>query len=135
VEESLVALLLADAGLEALVTNRINWNVKPQASGLPAIILTEASGTPDYHAQGPSGLVESRVQVDVWGKTYGQMKTVARAVEARLSGMREISGGTQFQGAFLQSSRASFEEGSGGVQMHRSSMDFMVHHRKVQGNG
>lgn len=130
-EEDLIALLLADAGTAALVGNRITWSTRPQASQLPALVLSKVSAARDYHLQGPSGLNESRVQVDAWGSSFGTVIRAARAVEAALSGLRATHRSTIFQGAFLESERQSFEEASGGAQVHRISMDFILHHRKV----
>lgn len=130
-EEAFVALLLADAGTTALVGNRVNWNVRPQSAALPAIVLTNVSRQDDYHSQGPSGYVQSRVQVDCYGTTFGAAVGVSRAVKARLSGLRTVQGGTHFLGVFVDSERQSYEEGSGGVWMHRVSIDFMVHHKET----
>ena len=130
-EESFVALLLADAGTTALVGNRMNWNARPQGNALPAIVLTNVSRQTDYHSQGPSGYVQSRVQVDCYGATYGSSIALSRAVQARLSGLRMVQGGTHFLGVFVDSERQSYEEGSGGVWMHRVSIDFMVHHKET----
>ena len=130
-EESLVALLLADAGLTALVGNRVNWNVRPQGNALPAVVLTKVSGVADYTMQGPSTYEQSRVQVDCYASTFLASVTAARAVTAKLSGLRTVQGGTEFLGVFKDSERQSHEEGSGGVWMHRVSLDFLVHHRSA----
>ena len=43
-EEALVAYLLANAGLTAIVGNRINWTTRPQGAAVPAVVLTKVSG-------------------------------------------------------------------------------------------
>ena len=128
-EEALVAFLLADAALAALVVKRINWQTRPQGEALPAIVLQRVSGVRDYAMAGPTGLVESRVQVDCWGKTHASALAVARRVRALLSGLRTEVSGTQLQGTFVLLERHSFEKESDGAQaLHRVMMDFQIWH-------
>jgi len=47
-EEALIAKLLADAGVSALVGTRIYPGVRPQAGPLPAIVFNLISATPSY---------------------------------------------------------------------------------------
>jgi len=120
-EEALIAFILADTGVQAAVGNRVYWVQRPQASEVPAIVLTRISGDRDYHTQGPSGLVSSRVQADVYGKTYAAAKTAGRALIARLSGHK----GGMFQGAFVDGERDFYE---GDQALHRVSIDFLLSH-------
>ncbi|MBB4001592.1 DUF3168 domain-containing protein [Aurantimonas endophytica] len=130
-EEALAAHLLATAGLTALVGNRVNWNARPQASATPSVVLTRVGGTPDYTMAGASGLVETRVQIDAWGKTYSSAIGVSRAVKTVLSGFSATVGAIMFQGSFLESERQSFEQGSGGEEFHRVSLDFIIWHKET----
>lgn len=127
-EEALVAFLLADAGLSALVSDRITWGSRPQASALPAVVLHRIDGLRSYSADGPSGLVSSRVQVDCWGASYGSAKGLGRAVIARLSGYVGTTGGVQFQAAFAIDERDGYERGDSGADIYRSSIDFDIWH-------
>jgi hypothetical protein len=132
-EEALVAHLLADVVLAALVVDRITWAVRPQGSTLPALVLTRIDGLPDYTMAGPSGLVSSRIQVDSWAQTYAAAKDAARAAEAALSGIDvEIGDGnspatvTTLRGGFKQGERDDFEKSAGGVELYRVSQDFII---------
>lgn len=128
-EEALVDFMLRDAGLAALVATRINWQARPQGDALPSISLQRVSGVRDYAMQGPTGLVESRVQVDCWGSTYASALAVARSVRDLLSGVRRNLGSTQLQGAFIDSERHDFEkDGNAAEGFHRVSMDFQIWH-------
>ena len=129
-EEALSAYLLADAGLTVLVGNRVNWNARPQAQASPSVVLTRVGGTRDYTMAGASGLVESRIQVDCWGETFGSSIGVSRAVTAALSGLQTTIGGIRLHGSFIESERQSYEQGSGGEDFHRVSLDFIIWHKE-----
>lgn len=126
-EAALLARLLATAGITALVSQRINWSRRPQGETLPAIVLHRIDGAPDYHLTGASGLVESRVQVDCWGSSYGSAKTVARQVEAAVSGARFTQGSIRFDAILILDERDStFDDNN--TAIFRTSLDLAVHH-------
>jgi hypothetical protein len=127
-EEALVAYLLDDASLSALVADRITWTIRPQGSTLPAVVLTGVDALPDYTMSGPSGLVSSRLQVDCWAMTYAGGKQIARAVEAALSGIDVVRGGVALRGGFKQGERDSFEKSTGGTELYRVSEDYIIWH-------
>jgi hypothetical protein len=129
VEEELVNWLLAHAALAELVADRIKWSVLPQGLARPAVVLSRVSGARDYTTQGRSGLVDSLVQVDCWGGTYGEAKLAARAVVTALDGLTR----EPFRGAFVEAERDSFEQGdgpqgSGAADFFRTSLDVRVWH-------
>lgn len=126
-EAALLARLLATAGLTALVSTRINWGRRPQGETLPAVVLHRIDGSPNYHLTGSSGLVESRVQVDCWGSTYGSAKAVARQVEAAVSGLRFTRGAIRFDVILILDERDStFDENN--EPIFRTSLDLGVFH-------
>lgn len=122
-----MALLLNAAGVTALVSTRIYWGRAPQADpARPYVVLQRIDGTRDYHMQGPSGYVASRVQVDVYGDTYTATKRATRAAVTALSGHR----GGIFQGIFIDSERDLPAADAGEVtNLFRTSVDIMVHHK------
>jgi len=125
-EAALIAKLLATAGITALVGQRISWSRRPQGEALPAIVLHRIDGAPDYHLTGASGIVESRVQVDCWGASYGSAKAVARAVEAAVSGQRFTQGAIRFDAILILDERDStFDETT---PLFRTSLDLGVFH-------
>ena len=126
-QESLTALLLADTAIAGLTGNgdRLYWNVGEQGKPDPMAVLYLISGVPDYHMQGASGLVESRVQIDCRAGTVAEALALARAIEARLSGYRGTRDGIKFMGIFKQSERARFDpDPAPGVHMH--SADYQI---------
>lgn len=128
-KEALRAILAADAGVAALVADRIAWAARPRDAALPSIALHRISGPRDYVMSGPSGLVNSRVQVDCWATTNREATLVARAVTAALSGLRTTVDGVQFQGAFIDNEIDYAEEGSAPDELlYRVSIDFLISH-------
>lgn len=128
-EEALRSYLLAGSDIAALVAARIHWVRSPQGAASPRVVLYRISGLRDMHMQGPSGLVASRVQVDCIGGSYGSAKTVARAVEARISGFSGTAFGTEFQGCFLIGERDDFEDTDTPDKLFRTSLDFNIWHK------
>lgn len=100
-EEALTAVLLADEPLRDLVAGRIHWLARPQAESLPAITLQRIGGRRDYRTDGPSGLVESRVQLDAWGARFADAKGAARAAVRMLSGLSGRVADVEFHGVFV----------------------------------
>lgn len=126
-QEALTALLLADTAIAGLTGDgdRLYWNVAGQGKPDPMAVLYLISGVPDYHMQGPSGLVESRVQIDCRAGTVAEALALARAIEARLSGYRGTRDGIKFMGVFKQSERARFDDQPApGTHMH--SADYQI---------
>jgi hypothetical protein len=118
-EEAITALLASVAG------GRRYWVRAPQQAGRPFVVLNRISGLPDYHSQGPSGYVASRVQADCYAETYTAAKQVARAVKAALSGYR----GGILQGVFADNERDLPAADAGEVKyLFRTSLDLIVHH-------
>jgi len=131
---ALTSRLLTAPGVIAVVDDRISWGRRAQGGVLPAIVLHLINGRPDYHHAGPSGLVESRVQVDCWatdadgsGNANTIAEDVAQAVKASLSGARFSLGGIRFDGVFLSSENEdSFDED--GTPLSRVRLDFIIYH-------
>lgn len=128
-EEALVALLLADAGVAAALGTRIWWARAPQGQpARPYCVLRAISDPHDYHMGGPSGLFRSRIQTDVYGETYAQAKTASRALSAAISGYRGPAGAKTFQGAFIDGGRDLPDEDDAGEHLFAVSFDFILWH-------
>lgn len=123
-EEALLTHLAADAGVLALVADRIVWAARPQGEALPCIVMHRITGDRDYHQLGRSGLVESIVQVDCWADTWLAAKGVARAVITALDTVIA----PPFQKAFVASERDGFEVGDEGAGLHRTIVETRVWH-------
>lgn len=120
-EDELRALLLASGDVTALVGGRINFGTHPQGDPFPAIVLNVISDAEDYHMKGPNGLFQGRVQIDVYGMTYGAAKAASRPVRTLLHCHR----GGGFRLITHVSTRDSREGGTNEVERpFRVGMDF-----------
>ncbi|WP_170295002.1 DUF3168 domain-containing protein [Paracoccus aestuariivivens] len=88
-EEEFRALLTTSSAVMALVAPaNINWGEVPQGARPPAIALHLIDNVDGLTQQGPDGLWQGRVQVDVYDLTFGGATIVARAVRDVLHGYR-----------------------------------------------
>jgi hypothetical protein len=121
-EEAITALLAGVA------SGRRFWVRAPQSAARPFLVLNRVSGVRDYTYQGPSGFVQSRVQVDVYADTYPAAKATARAVRDALSGH---SGGS-IQGIFYDNERDLPAADAGeATHLFRTSLDFTISHTET----
>ena len=125
--EALIAKLLADPGIAALVGTRIYPGVRPQAGPLPAIVFNLISATPSYSDDGEDGIAEKRVQIDCWGVTYTDAKKTARAVTAALSAFGGTVNTVRFRYITLDLEHDMQETGANSESYpFRTSLDFIV---------
>ncbi|MGW9230567.1 tail completion protein gp17 [Pseudorhizobium sp. NPDC055634] len=118
-EETLTSLLASVA------SGRRYWGRAPQTAARPFIVLTRIDGLPNYHMQGASGFVSSRVQIDAYADTFTAATTLARQVKALLSGHK----GGSIQAIFIESERNLPAADAGEVtSLFRTSIDITVHH-------
>ncbi|MFN9110104.1 MAG: DUF3168 domain-containing protein [Bacteroidota bacterium] len=82
--EIVVSLLLDDAGVAALVGNRIFPVLAPQNAVMPNIVVTQISDNDPPHLGGASRLPDSRLSIVSRGSTATEMMNVADAVKAAL---------------------------------------------------
>lgn len=109
---------------------KITWARRSQGSTPPAIVLHLIDGVPDYHAAGPSGLVESRVQADCYGKSYPEAKAAANALKSVTSGTRFAQGSVRFDAIFVADERDdTFDEA--GTALYRVTVDLLIHHALI----
>lgn len=124
-EETLMALLLGATAVTALAGQRIRLGRADQADARPYVVLQKASVQPNYHMQGASGYVATRVQIDCYSDTFTQTTKLARAIKATLSG--RSSG--NIQGIFIESERDLPAADAGSVSnLFRTSIDITVHY-------
>jgi hypothetical protein len=126
-EEAIIARLLADSGVAAIVATRVFPGSRPQGSALPAAVLNRISGGPEYADDGEVGLEQGRMQIDCWAATYGEAKLLARAVTACLSAFEGTINTTTFEFIELENER-DLREGGGNSADYpfRTALDFVV---------
>lgn len=127
-EAAIIRTLLDASAVAEFVDDRVTPVVLDQNGGFPAVVVCRISGGDDMHMQGPSGLREGRIQVDVYGRQaegYAAIKAAAGAVRGVLNGLRATVDNTTIQAAFCDSERDSIED-TGADRLLRVSMDFTV---------
>lgn len=128
-EEALRARLLATAALTNLVDNRVDWAVRPQGKGLPAVALHLIDDRPQMNLSGSSGWSAARVQADCWGRSFKAARDVANIIcrpagAGGLLGLREKLGGIRFRIFVIDRSSDTDTDGQGAI--HRTRVDLNV---------
>jgi hypothetical protein len=77
-------LLVANGAVFALVNDRVSPLVRSQNEPLPCVTLTLVSVVPMNHVAGAPTLDQARVQIDSWGTSYAEVRSVSGAVRAAL---------------------------------------------------
>ena len=119
------ALLVAAAGV-GLPAARINWGAHPQGVALPAVVLNVIDDVAGLILDASDGLSVGRVQVDCYGATYAEAKTLSASVR---SALHAYSGG-RFRLVSHVATRDSREGGTNDAErVFRAGLDFMTHWR------
>lgn len=90
IEEAIYTLLSTDAGITAIVEDRIYPVTMPELEKgktfYPALIFTLTNRERDQTHQGPVPLVRSHYTISCLGPQYFQVKSLAQAVRIALNG-------------------------------------------------
>ena len=113
----LLRTLREDAGLSALLGNKVFALVIPQGTKLPCITFQRIGGMPANTLSGHSGLEEIDLQIDVWARDYDEAKAIAKAVRAAMP-----PSGPRFS-AHLIEDQDLYEDGT---NYFRVNMEFKV---------
>lgn len=113
----LLRTLREDAGLSALVGNKVFALVIPQGTKLPCVTFQRLGGMPANTLSGHSGLEEIDLQIDVWARDYDEAKAIAKAVRAAMP-----PSGPRFS-AHLIEDQDLYEDGT---NYFRVNMEFKV---------
>ena len=86
IDESLIQLLLADAGVVAIAGTRIYSTQAPQGTAMPCIVFTrETQGRGPYmHMSGMTGLIRATYTVSALGESLIDTRNLGRAVRVAL---------------------------------------------------
>lgn len=76
------------AQVEASVASGVPvaWAIAPRDAALPRVVLWKVAGSFETAVDGVTGMRTATIQVDCWGNSYGQAKSLADSVLAGLSG-------------------------------------------------
>lgn len=111
VDDALRTLVLADAGMSALIGERMYPDVLPQGATFPAIRFFEVSLTPLYQHDGDANLDTSRYQFDCYAANRPAAKDVAMVLRTILGGLKKVyRDGVNFQAGFLVNSLSGYDD-------------------------
>ncbi len=114
-ETVLLETLQADEGLRSVVDGRVYALKIPAGSYLPCVSFQRIAGIPANTLGGHSGLERIVLQVDAWGRAYGEAKDVARAVRMAMPARGDVFG------AHLNKDADFYEDGT---NYYRISMEY-----------
>lgn len=122
-ETALLARLVADASVSALIGSRAAWGTRIDAAVLPAIVLTRVTGGRDYHHAGADDLATPVVQIDCLAETYAGAVALANAVIAAVE-----PAGAPFGQSFLRSHQDMTPptKVDGGQRVYRRMLQFDI---------
>lgn len=141
-EKALETILNDNAEITAIVGDNVYPVSMPQEIGeyRGAITFTRISGVRDHAMSGPTGLVESRFEINCYGRqdangsAYANAKDLAKAVRGVVlpaGGFKETVDGVEVQGIFLNDERDSREKPAGGIGwIDRVRLDLTIWHKE-----
>ncbi|HOA28100.1 MAG TPA: DUF3168 domain-containing protein [Arachnia sp.] len=137
--DAIIARLLADPAVASAVADRITPHWAPQGVEPPYIVVSQISATRPHHMGGPSGLVEARVQVDVFAEARAACEALASDVRRALDGYRgAVSAGAStliLQQCHLDNELyelESWDEYAEAPALARVTQDYLIaHHESV----
>lgn len=131
IEEAIVAILKAHAGLNAIVAGRIYPVLLPQTPTLPAVTYQLISDRRDYTHDGDSGLRTASFQFSCWGdgtNGFRNARDAAQQVVNALSGYRGVVSGTEILGCFEMNRTHLYESTT---LTHQQIVDFDISAREA----
>ena len=125
-EEGIYSLLANDAGITALVGNRIFAVQADEAANAPLIVFFGVSTVPVTGISGQNKLTKKRMQFDCYGQVYGDAKAVEKAINHALinfQGTLADTDRTYVNGIQALLSQDLFDSDA---NLYRVSLDFEV---------
>lgn len=125
-EEGIVAFLIADATIHAVVADRIYPMIIPQGATLPCLTYQRIS-TPrivTHDSSGATGdLTNPRFQFDGWAVTQKVAKAIADALRTVLHGKRGAMGGVTIRAALAENEAPEY---IAEAELYRSRSDYII---------
>jgi len=124
-EDGLQTFLVANAGVAALVIDRVQPFPLPQESVMPAITYRRIDAPRMMAHDGPTGFATARIQCDCWGKNYSQAKRTANAVRKACDGYVGLMGSVEIHETEAAGDIDDYEPQ---VELYRTVIDLVILH-------
>lgn len=126
-------ILAATSAVTSLVpSTRITPIKMKQNSTLPAISYYRTEGPRIYSLTGPSGYAHPIVQIDIWGRTYPEVKNITEKVRIALSGYRGVVSGVTVQAIIFLGDQDIVDDQESVLpnEIFHVRTEFKVHHNE-----
>ena len=131
IEEALVAHLLAQTGLAALISRRFFYEELPQGATLPAVTCNKISDIKDHTLTGQSELERPTYQFIAWASTKAGARAVAEQIKSILSDYQGTMGGITVQKIELQTEMSSLEKSPDGTtKVYFEDLEYQINYIK-----
>lgn len=134
IEQGIVAHLLADGPVSAIIGVRVHPGEIPQDTDTPAVVYTRVSTQRDVDLSGPMSFVQVRMRLDLWHTNYAGVKALADAVRVALNGVGLASphllGAEPVQLVYLDND-GDLPDFEGDRRDYRVSQDWIVIHTET----
>ena len=127
-EVAVVAILKADAAVNALIDERVYPLELRQGTQFPAISYQRISTQRDSNMGVDTGVVIARVQVNSYAERYGEAKELNDAVRAALQRYRGTIAGVEILDSFIDN---EFDYRSEAADMYGVLTDYQIHYREI----
>lgn len=121
-------IIAANATANALLNGRVYPGVIDNGKGFPAAAVTRAGTEANATKTGVSGVDFVRVQLDIYGRTYGEAETVSEAVRTALdyySG--SVTSGSDTVNVDHIDYLGTIDNFEDSPELHRVIAEYMVH--------
>ena len=130
-ESGLVAELLADAGVAAIVGTKVHPELIPQNGTLPALVYTRMATLREQQLAGPQSMALARVRIDCWHTSAAGVWALADAVRSALDvGEKALLGSFTVQQIYLDE---QFQQGDfeGDRRDYRVIQEYVIRYVEV----
>jgi len=103
VENALCQLMEDNTSLSALVSDKIYPMYVPHGVALPAVTYQQIGGGENYVTSGRNGQQQAAFQVNCWGTTPTEARTIASIVQDIVCAWKGTYESVTIQGIFMQS--------------------------------
>lgn len=125
VEEALMAYLLTQSSLTALVSNRIYFLKLPQGSGLPAVVIQKID-SPKIHGFSADIGAMTRIQTTSWASAYTEVSSVQEQIRAATQNyMNQTMGSVPVKNIELDEGPDQYEDDTG---RFGKIIDLLIYH-------
>ena len=124
IETTLVAYVLGQSAITALIGRRFEPVQNAQGTLLPAVSYQQISGPVEYTHDG-DGFHSPRFQLTIVGRTYAEITAVCAVLYAALAGVRFTVGGTECV-SFVENVMDGLASESGEMGYYVRRMDVVI---------